>query len=47
MDIKYINIYNNLVKLTRNKDLYKNYNKQDEFSDRLTYFLNLSRDFYF
>jgi cytochrome b pre-mRNA-processing protein 3 len=38
MDIKYINIYNNLVKLTRNKELYKNFNKQDTFSDRLIFF---------
>ena len=35
----FINIYNNLVKLTRNKDLYKNFQYQDTFSDRLTYFL--------
>ena len=32
-------IYNNLVNLTRNKDLYKNFDKQDEFSDRLLFFL--------
>ena len=38
MDIKYINIYNNLVKLTRNKELYKNFDKQDTFSDRLIFF---------
>ena len=36
MDLKYINIYNNLVNLTRNKDLYRNFKKQDAFSDRLT-----------
>jgi len=35
----YINIYNNLVTLTRNKDLYKNLKQQDTFSDRLTYLL--------
>ena len=35
----YINIYNNLVKLTRNKDLYKNFTEQDTFSDRLILFL--------
>ena len=34
-----INIYNNLVKLTRNKDLYKNFINQDTFSDRLIFFL--------
>ena len=39
MSIKYINIYNNLVKLTRNKDLYKNFTEQDTFSDRLILFL--------
>ena len=39
MDIKYINIYNNLVNLTRNKELYKNFDKQDTFSDRLIFFL--------
>jgi cytochrome b pre-mRNA-processing protein 3 len=39
MDSKYINIYNNLVNLTRNKDLYKNFDKQDAFSDRLIFFL--------
>jgi len=36
---KFINIYNNLVKLTRNKDLYKDFNNQDTFSDRLIFFL--------
>ena len=39
MNSKYINIYNNLVNLTRNKDLYKNFNKQDTFPDRLIFFL--------
>jgi len=39
MDNKYINIYNNLVNLTRNKELYKNFFKQDTFSDRLIFFL--------
>ena len=39
MDLKYINIYNNLVNLTRNKDLYKNHSNQDTFSDRLIFFL--------
>ena len=35
----YINLYNNLVNLTRNKDLYKDFKSQDEFSDRLILFL--------
>jgi len=35
----YINIYNNLVALTRNKDLYERLNHQDTFSDRLTILL--------
>ena len=35
----YLNIYNNLVNYTRNKDLYKNLNRDDDFSDRLTLFL--------
>ena len=35
----YINIYNNLVRLTRNKDLYKDFKDQDTFSDRLIFFL--------
>ena len=35
----YINIYNNLIVLTRNKDLYQNFNQQDTFSDRLIIFL--------
>ena len=35
----YLNIYNNLVKLTRNKDLYKDFKNQDTFSDRLIFFL--------
>ena len=39
MNDKYINIYNNLVYLTRNKDLYKGFVKQDTFSDRLVFFL--------
>ena len=39
MNNKYINIYNNLVNLTRNKELYKNFEKQDTFSDRLTILL--------
>ena len=39
MDKKYIHIYNNLINYTRNKDLYKNLNRMDNFSDRLTLFL--------
>ena len=39
MTNKYINIYNNLVNLTRNKKLYKNFIKQDTFSDRLILFM--------
>jgi len=39
MNLKYINIYNNLVNLTRNKELYKNLKKQDIFSDRLIFLL--------
>ena len=39
MNKNYINIYNNLVKLTRNKDLYKDFKNQDTFSDRLIFFL--------
>jgi len=39
MDNNYINIYNNLVNLTRNKNLYKNFSSQDTFSDRLIFFM--------
>ena len=39
MHVKYTNIYNNLVKLTRNKKLYKGFKNQDTFSDRLIFFL--------
>ena len=39
MNNKYINIYNSLVNLSRNKDLYKNFTVQDTFSDRLIFFL--------
>ena len=31
----YLNIYNNLIKLTRNKNLYINLKNKDTFSDRL------------
>ncbi len=39
MNDKYINIYNNLINLTRNKDLYSGLTEQDSFSDRLVFFL--------
>ena len=39
MDEKYLYIYNNLINYTRNKDLYKSLNREDNFSDRLTLFL--------
>ena len=39
MSEKYLNIYNNLINYTRNKDLYKSLNRADNFSDRLTLFL--------
>ena len=35
MNIEYLNIYNNLIKLTRNKILYLNLKNNDTFSDRL------------
>ena len=39
MNLNYINFYNKLVELTRNNQLYKNFTKNDEFSDRLIFFL--------
>ena len=40
MKNEYLNFYNNLIKLTTNKSLYKGVlNKKDSFSDRLTLFL--------
>ena len=39
MNDKYLHIYNNLINYTRNKDLYINLNRKDNFSDRLTLFL--------
>ena len=36
---KYYNLYNNLIKLSRNKTLYKSFVNQDTFSDRLIFFL--------
>jgi len=38
MKKNYLNIYNNLIKLTRNKKLYLNLEKDDIFSDRLIFF---------
>ena len=37
MNNNYLNIYNNLIKLTRNKKLYLNMEKDDIFSDRLIF----------
>ena len=39
MTHEYINIYNNLIKLTRNKKLYKKTDNLASFSDRLVIFL--------
>ena len=39
MSDNYLNIYNNLVNYTRNKDLYKSLGRKDNFSDRLSLFL--------
>jgi cytochrome b pre-mRNA-processing protein 3 len=39
MSKEYLNIYNNLINYTRNKDLYIFSNREDNFSDRLTLFL--------
>ena len=39
MTDKYYNLYNNLIKLSRNKNLYKSFVRQDTFSDRLIFFL--------
>ena len=36
---KYLNIYNNLINYTRNKDLYISLDRVDNFSDRLSFFL--------
>tara|TARA_B100000941_G_scaffold283306_1_gene252684 strand:- start:588 stop:1061 length:474 start_codon:yes stop_codon:yes gene_type:complete len=51
MNNKYLNIYNNLIKLTRNKNLYLNLINKDTFSDRLVillfhfaFFLKLYKD---
>ena len=39
MNEQYLNVYNNLINYTRNKDLYNSLDRQDNFSDRLTLFL--------
>ena len=39
MSKNYINVYNNLINYSRNKELYKSLNREDNFSDRLTFFL--------
>ena len=39
MNEKYIHVYNNLINYTRNKDLYKNLDREDSFADRLNLFL--------
>ena len=37
--MNFINVYNNLIKLTTNKSLYRGLNKQDVFYDRLVLYL--------
>ena len=39
MNDKYLYVYNNLINLTRNKELYINLKREDNFSERLTLFL--------
>ena len=39
MNENFLYIYNNLINFTRNKELYKNLDRDDNFSDRLTLFL--------
>ena len=39
MTIRYLDFYNNLIKLTTNKSLYSGLSKQDVFEDRLVIFL--------
>ncbi len=46
MTKNYINIYNNLIKLTRNKYLYLNLKNEETYSDRLI-FLLLHLSFFF
>ena len=38
MSNKFLNIYNNLIKLTRNKSLYSEFQSTESFSDRLIVF---------
>ena len=38
MKVHYLNIYNNLIKLTRNKSLFERLNIQDSFYDRMIVF---------
>ena len=46
MNEQYLNIYNNLIKLTRNKYLYLNLDNKETFSDRII-FLLLHSSFFF
>ena len=46
MNEQYLNIYNNLIKLTRNKYLYLNLDSEETFSDRII-FLLLHLSFFF
>ena len=46
MNVQYLNIYNNLIKLTRNKYLYLNLDSEETFSDRII-FLLLHLSFFF
>ena len=39
MNEQYLNIYNNLIRLTRNKNIFLNLKNDDTFSDRLIIFL--------
>jgi len=39
MDQNYINIYNNLIRFSRNKNIFKIFTNKDSFSDRLIIFL--------
>ncbi len=39
MNLEYLSIYNNLIKLTRNKSLYLNLKGKETFSDRIIFLL--------
>tara|TARA_B100001029_G_C15006573_1_gene421513 strand:+ start:307 stop:780 length:474 start_codon:yes stop_codon:yes gene_type:complete len=39
MNNKYLNIYNNLIKLTRNKKIFQNLSNEETFSDRLIFLM--------